>query len=339
LTRRAGSLSDERMTCLDARSNDPLRVLVVGAGAVGCYFGGLLAIAGSDVTFVARGAQRAALASNGLTLEGPRGRIVTPPLRAYGSVAEAQSAAPAQIVLLCVKTYDVLRSAAEIAAAVPADAIVVALQNGVDADTRFTSVAQGGPACVAGIAYVSAVVERPGHVRYTSDMSELVFGKFPTHAARDATALVAAAHAAGFACRVAEDIRAELWGKFILLACNAALTCLARAPAGIVYYQPALARLARQAIEECVLIARAEGIAMPDDAVDSALARARGFPPDMYASMYHDLIAGKSLEIDQLSGEIVRRATAHGIDVPFHYMASACLRAQTPSAKGRRDDV
>ena len=303
----------------------PPRILVVGAGAVGCYFGGRLAAAGSPVAFVARGERREALATAGFVLEGPRGRIPVAPVPVYGSAAEGAARFSPEIILLCVKSYDVAKIAKDLGRAHSCASTVVALQNGIDAAERFISFGRPGQPCVAGIAYVSAIVERTDLVRYTSDMSELVVAAFP-----GARKLVSAAAEAGFTCRVSTDIRTELWKKFVLLSANAALTCLARTPAGKVYTDPEMIEIARAALAEAVAVAHAEGVVLPADTINAALDKARRFPPDMYASMYHDLVAGRRIEVDRFSGEIVRMARLHGIDVPVHRIALACLKIQAP---------
>jgi 2-dehydropantoate 2-reductase len=302
------------------------RILVIGAGAVGCYFGGQLAVAGIPVAFVARGSRRDTLAEFGFVLEGPRGRVRVAPVPTYASAAEGGARFSPDVILLCVKSYDVPEVAGDLGRACFHASTVIALQNGIDAAERFARF--GGPAhaCVAGIAYVSAVLETANLVRYTSDMSELVVATFP-----DAPRLASAATNAGFSVRITTDIRTELWKKFVLLATNAALTSLARSPAGRVYSDPDMLSVARAAISEAVAVARAEGVVLPADTIDAALQKARNFPHGMYASMYHDLVAGRRIEIDRFSGEIVRLAERHRIDTPVHRLAYACLKIQAPS--------
>ncbi len=162
--------------------------------------------------------------------------------------------------------------------------------------------------------------------RYTSAMSALRFGEADGSQSARATAFRDACAQAGFAAEVMPDIRAAQWQKFVGLATNAALTSLIRLPAGNIYHDPGLIDLARRAFAEVAAVARAQGIALPEDIVEHSLKLHQGFPPMMYASMYHDHARGRRTELESLSGLIVRRGRELGVPTPVHEMAYLCLK-------------
>jgi 2-dehydropantoate 2-reductase len=135
-----------------------------------------------------------------------------------------------------------------------------------------------------------------------------------------------AKEANGFGATVVKDIRAAQWSKFVGLSTNAALTALVRRPAGVIYHDPDLLEIARQGFAEAAAVARAMGIDLPVDIVEAKVKQHQGFPADMYASMYHDLSRGKRLELESLSGLVVRKGRELGVPTPVHEMACACLK-------------
>ncbi len=303
-----------------------MRIVIMGAGGVGGYFGAHLAQAGHDVAFVARGSHLKALQDTGLRLEGPRGNIEL--LTVAAAEDPASLAGPADVILFTVKLYDTEAAAEALVPIVGDNTQVISLQNGVDGPGRMAAVL-GERTVLGGAAYVSALITEPGTVRYTSDMSRIVFGEMDGRISERTTAFAEACRAAGFEAEVSDNIRRTLWEKFILLATNAAMTTVLRKPAGEIYHDPELAGIARRMMEEGVALARAEGIVLADDVVDRSIALTQSFPPGMYASMYHDLVRGRRLEAASLSGLISRRGEALGVPVPLHTMAWAALKLWT----------
>ena len=303
-----------------------MRIVIMGAGGVGGYFGAHLAKAGHDVAFIARGAHLEAMRRGGLRLEGGRGDIVLPTVTASDDPAAVDG--PADIVLFAVKLYDTEAAAERLRPIVGPETLVISLQNGVDGPDRIAGVL-GPNTVLGGAAYVSALITEPGTVRYTSDMSRIVFGALDGTESPRAERFAEHGRAAGFEAEVSDDIRSTLWEKFVLLATNSALTTVLRKPAGEIYHDPELAGIAAEMMREVAALARAEGITVADDVVERALALTRSFPPGMYASMYHDLARGRRLEAESLSGLVSRRGRALGVAVPLHTMAWAALKPWT----------
>lgn len=304
-----------------------IRVLIQGAGAVGSYLGARLALAGAEVAFVARGRHLEAMRGGGLQLTGPRGDAALEAPLALASVRELPWVP--DVSFLAVKTYDVPGAAADLADAVVGGSVVVTLQNGVAGTAPVLEAlpvaVRDRARVVAGLASVSAVIAAPGVIRYTSDMSSITAAPFPGGGDVEER-LRAVMEAAGMPLRTVPDIRHALWRKFLSLATNAALTGLARSPAGSLYRSPDSIAVTRRAIAEVAEVARAEGVAITRDEEEAALAQLCSFPVGMYASMYHDLAAGKRLEAPWLSGTVARLAAKHGIDAPVHTTAWICLR-------------
>jgi len=244
-----------------------MRIAIMGTGAVGGYFGGLLAISGQDVTFIARGDHLQAMQSKGLTLETPKGPLQVTNAR---FVAEPGQAGPCDVMLFAVKAYDIEAAAASLKPLVDADATVVSVLNGVDHQDRIGAVLGAGHV-LGGLAMVSGVITAPGVIRYTSTMSSLRFGEPDGSLSARAIAFCDVCLAAGFGAEVVPDIRTAQRAKFVGLATNAALTSLIGLPAGYIYHDPDIIPLARRGFEEVVAVAHALGVPLADDAAERML--------------------------------------------------------------------
>ena len=299
-----------------------MHIAIMGAGAVGGYFGGLLALAGHDVTFIARGEHLRAMQKNGLTLETPKGVLQVTQAR---FVADPADVGACDVVLFAVKAYDIEAAAAPLKPLAAAGATIVSVLNGVDHHERIGAVLGAGQV-LGGLAMVSGLITAPGVMRYTSPMSSLRFGEANGSMSKRAVAFRDACLGAGFGAEVVPDLRAAQWAKFVGLATNAALTSLFRLPAGYIYHDPEIIAMARRGFEEVAALAHAQGIAIPMDAAAQELARHQGFPKTMYASMYHDIARGKPMELDSLSGFVVRKGRELGVPTPVHEMAYLALK-------------
>jgi 2-dehydropantoate 2-reductase len=307
-----------------------MRIAIAAPGGVGGYFGGLLAKSGEDVVVLARGAHLAAIQNAGLRVEGPRGDDT---LRLDAS-DDASTLGPADIVLFAVKLYQAEEAARAAAPLFGAETIGISLLNGITGPATIAA-ALPRATILPGCAYVSAMIAAPGHIRYTGEMSSIVFGTAQDDgAARAKTAeFVACCRRAGFGADLTEDAHSALWSKLIGLAANAAMTTAARLPAGPLYADPDILAVVAALIAEGAAVARADGAQLMADIEATWLARIQGFPPGMYASMYHDIAKGGPLEVDGFSGHIVREGRRLGVPTPHHAALYAVLkphRAGTP---------
>ncbi len=304
-----------------------MRMMVIGMGAIGSLYGGWLLSGGADVAFVARGTRHDQIRDHGIVLTGPSGEAAH---RVVTVVRDPGDLPPADIVLFAVKTYDLESAARAARGAVVTGGLVVGLQNGVDA--AATLGASFDPEQVmVGPVYSAATLGPGGTVRYGGQRNDVVIGNVRGVVHPLAEPLVASWRKAGVAASISDDIQASLWTKFLFLATNAALTCLSRQSAGVVYHDPLLLDLARRSIAEIAAVAAAEGVMLAADAEQAALAILTGFPPDVIASMRQDLDAGRRLELEAISGTIVRLGRKHGLATPVHDVAYACLK---PFAEG-----
>lgn len=299
-----------------------MKIAVMGAGGMGAYYGAHLAKSGQDVAFIARGAHLAAMRANGLQLLGPRGDIRLNPVRATDDPAQA---GPADVVLFCVKLYDVEAAGEALKPLMGPDTFVVCTQNGVDGPERLAAIL-GPERVLPGAAYVAAHIAEPGVVRYASDMSSLVFGEPDGRISERAIAFRDACRAAGFGAEVSPDIAKTLWTKLVLLGANAGVTCLARQTVGGVYGDPELRAVAADAMREVAAVARAKGVKLDPDVVEKTLALADTFPPDMKTSMYTDLMRGGRLELEHLSGYVAREGDRLGVPTPINRAIYAALK-------------
>ncbi len=291
-----------------------MRIAIIGTGGVGGFFGIKLADAGHDVVFLARGKHLAAMRDKGLSLVGSKGDILLPKVTASDAIADL---GPIDVALFCVKLYDTEEVGKALAPALSDNGYVISLQNGVEAAERLGPILGEGRVCV-GNAFMSAKIEEPGVVRYTSDMSTMEIGEPSGGPSPRLDAFAAICNKAGFTALVTDDAEAKLWSKFVLLSTNAAITTAFRQPCGPLYRNQEIRDLARDAMAEVVAVGQAKGVDVDDSAIGRAMALLDTFPDDMYASMYHDLARGGRLEVGSLSGTVYRLGRKLGIPTPIH---------------------
>ena len=305
-----------------------MRILMLGAGGVGGYFGAKLARAGEDVTFLARGAHLAAIRADGLrvrsSLEGEWVVKAT-------AVEDVTGLPPADVVFLAVKANDtdtVLECARPV---VGAGTAVISLQNGVRSVEVIDRVLGSGHA-VGGAAYVFAVIEQPGVIAHHF-LGRLAFGEMDGRRTVRAERLLAALTAAGIPAELSPDIRRVMWEKYLFICAQAGMSTLARAPAGVLRAHEPTWAMYRALLEEAAAVGRADGVALAPDVVESSVKAAEALGAAASSSMHHDLVNGKPLELEALHGHLVRLGRRHGVPTP---MAFAVYAALLPHAAGSR---
>ena len=299
-----------------------MRIAVVGAGGVGGGFGAALAHAGADVTFIARGTHLAAMRSEGLKAQGGRGETHLVPTQATDDPA---SVGPVDIVLFCVKLWDVESAGAHIRPMVGPDTAVIPLQNGIDAPDRLIPIL-GRDAVMGGVAQISASIIKPGVINQVGTFMRMIFGELDGRITPRGKALLELCLKAGFDATLSEAINTELWMKFIGLATNAGMTAVTRLPIGRLRDDPDLRPLFVSACEETIAVAHASGIELPKDALAKVLDFIGHAPPAMKASMALDLERGNRLELPWLNGKVVELGRKLGVPTPTHAMLYAVLK-------------
>jgi 2-dehydropantoate 2-reductase len=299
-----------------------MRIAVVGAGGVGAGFGAALAKAGADVVFIARGAHLAAMKSQGLKVQGPRGDTHLVPTNATDNPA---SVGAVDFVLFCVKLWDVESAGQAIKPLVGPDTAVIPLQNGVDAAERLIPIL-GPKAVMGGVAQISASIIAPGVVQQVGTFMRMIFGELDGKCSKRGEDLLALCLKAGFDATLSEQILTELWMKFILLAGNASVVALARQPIGKLRDDPDMRRIFTAAWQETFDVGRARGVKLPADAVEKILDFLDHAPPTMKPSMALDLERGNRLELPWLGGKVVELGHKLGVPTPTHSMMYAMLK-------------
>ncbi|MCH8112387.1 MAG: 2-dehydropantoate 2-reductase [Proteobacteria bacterium] len=303
-----------------------MKIAVMGAGGVGGYFGARLAASGQDVHFIARGPHLAAIRANGLRVKSDTGDVIIKPAQATDDPA---GIGPADIVLFAVKLYDTDSAGRMLAPLIGPETGVVDLQNGVDAEDELAAIV-GREHVVGGVAYISARIEEPGVILHVGKGAKLAFGELDGQRSSRVDALATACAAAGITHDVSENIETMIWSKLAMLASMSAISCLTRLPVDQALNVPETAELFRAAMKEVADVAAAKGVTLPDDALAGFTAVTRG-GSSIRPSMLVDLERGKPLELDHLSGAVVRAGAELGVATPFHSMALALLK---PFVKG-----
>jgi 2-dehydropantoate 2-reductase len=299
-----------------------MRIAVMGTGGVGGYFGGRLASAGEDVTFVARGSHLAAIQRDGLKITSALGDATIAPARATDDPA---SVGPVDIVIFTVKLYDTEAAAEAIRPLIAPGAGVVTFQNGI-AGPEVLARKLGAEHVMGGVAKIAAVIAEPGVIRHTGTMAELSFGELDGSASARVAALAAALEASGVRHTVSADIRREIWDKMVFLSTFAGLTSLIRLPIGPIRGDLETRRLLRDGLAEALAVARAAGAGLPEDLVDQILERIDRLPFEMKSSMLQDLEGGKRLELAWLSGTLARMGRDLGVATPVHALIATALK-------------
>jgi len=294
----------------------------MGSGGVGGYFGARLVKGGADVHFVARGAHLAAMREHGLAVEGGPEPLHLPKVNVTD---DPRTIGPVDIVLFCVKLWDVENAGAAIRPIVGPETAVIPLQNGVDAHERLIPVL-GRDAVMGGTAFVTGSIVAPGVVRQTGTYQRMTFGELDGSISTRGKRLAELCAAAGFEGVLSPDVLVPIWDKFTMLVPLANINALTRAPMGKYRSDPDLWALLEGSLRETVAAGRAEGVNLAPDAVDKAVALIRSMPEHHMTSMGNDLLRGNRLELPWFAGKIVELGRKHGVPTPVNSFVYAALK-------------
>jgi 2-dehydropantoate 2-reductase len=289
-----------------------VRILIVGAGSTGGYFGARLHQAGRDVTFLVRPARAQALRENGLRVVSPHGDFTVQPRL----VTASELAGPFDIVLLTVKAFGLAAAMADLAPAVGPGTLILPVLNGMkhidDLSARF-----GAGVVVGGVCRVSTTLDNQGRVVQLAPVQELLYGELDGSRSARIEALHAVLSDAGFDAKLSTHIVQDLWNKWILLATLGGICTLARGSVGEIAASDGGADLVQAFLAEGVAVAAASGCAPGPQVVAGTLEvlTTRGSP--LTSSMYRDLVAGERVEADQILGDLRARARKLGLATPL----------------------
>jgi 2-dehydropantoate 2-reductase len=285
----------------------------MGAGAVGGYYGGMLARAGHDVVLIGRSDHVAAILRDGLRLETQR---FDEQVRLSAST-EVSAIADAKLVLFCVKSTDTEAAAAQMRTHLAPDALVVTLQNGVDNAERLRL--RIPQPVLASVVYVATEMAAPGHVKHHGR------GELVVETSDRSDALAQMMVAAGIPTELSDNVRGSLWAKLILNCAYNAMSAISQLPYGRLVQGEGVDAVMKDVMAECIAVANADGVRLPGD-VEAAAHRIAVTMPSQYSSTAQDLARGKRSEIDHLNGYVVRRGHALGIATPVNHTLYAMVR-------------
>lgn len=299
-----------------------MRILVIGAGALGGYFGGRLLQAGRDVTFLVRERRAAQLAKTGLVIKSPAGdaTLPKPPVVTVDALRE-----PFDLIFVACKAYDLAAAADSFAPAVGAQTAILPILNGM-AHLDFLQSRFGTQAVLGGQALISATLDAEGRIHHVSDMHLLSFGETDGSASARIKAIAAALSGARFEANLSTAILHEMWEKWAFIATGAGITCLMRASFGDIVNAGG-GEFTTRLYEECCAVAKANGFPPGEATVKRSLGMFTSPASPLMASMLRDIERGAPIEADHVVGDLIARADARRIEHPLLRIAYAHLKA------------
>jgi len=299
-----------------------MRIAIMAAGAVGGYFGARLAAAGHDVIFFARGAHLAAIRKDGLRVESPLGNLH---LKDVTATDDPAGVAPVDLVLFAVKLWDTERAAEQLRHLVRPHTRVITLQNGIDSVDRLAPLL-GDANVIGGSTYLATVIGEPGVIRHTSSFARIRCGRLDGKPDSVLADYVEKIRAAGIEIVLSDQMKTELWKKFVLLSGTSSITASTRQPLGPIRNDADMRALFFTLMGEAMAVGKAAGVVFPPDYPQELEQAVEAFAPTMKASMAHDLERGNRLELDWLAGTVVELGRKHGVPTPANAAVYAVLK-------------
>jgi 2-dehydropantoate 2-reductase len=299
-----------------------MRIAIFGTGGVGGYFGGRLAHAGEDVTFIARGEHLRAIRDRGLRVDSRTGDFTIFPAKATDDVREVGEV---DLVIVGVKAWQVPVAARELKPLVGSRTTVVPMQNGVDAAAQLVT-ELGYENVIGGLCRIVSFVVGPGHIRDAGLKPSIIIGELDNRRTDRVEAIEQIFKRAGVEITIAADIQVALWTKFLFIASFSGVGAISNAPAGVIRSETKWRAQMVKAMEEIYALAQARGIKLPSDSVETVMAGVDGLPEDATSSMHRDIAAGKPSELESQTGAVVRLARETGVAAPTHEMIYKTLK-------------
>lgn len=306
-----------------------MRIIVYGTGGVGGYFGGKLAQSGEDVWFIARGEHLRALQTSGLKVESPKGDFH---LEIVQATDQVQQIGPADVVLMCVKAWQVPESAQAIQSVIGPETFVVPLENGVEAPDQLIAVL-GKEHVLGGLCRIASQLAAPGFIRHLGIEPSIAFAELDSKPSQRSQLLLKAFEKAEVKAEIPADIWVALWIKFMFIAAVSGLGAVARVPIGVFRSLPGTRRILQEVMQEIGMVARAQGVNLPADSVEKTMALIDSLPESTTASMQRDIMEGRPSELEAQNGAVVRLGEKYGIPTPANRFLYECLMPQELKAR------
>ena len=303
-----------------------MKFAIFGAGAVGGYFGGCLAQAGHQVSFIARGGHLESLRRNGLRVSSIDGDFSIPKVNATDETVDI---GPVDVVLVTVKTWQLTDAIRSMKPLIGSDTVLVPLLNGVEAHKELSQ-SFGDNHVLIGLAKIIARLAEPGHIRHLGAIPYIAVGEMNNQRTTRVESIQDALSVPGITAEIPEDIHAALWSKFLFVASWGGVGAITRAPLGVLRSLPQTRDMMTETMEEIYRIALSLGIKMPDNIVESLMAFVDSLPAEGTTSLQSDIIAGRPSEIDAWNGAAERLGRQAGIATPVN---SFIVRSLVPLQK------
>ncbi|MEN6483576.1 MAG: 2-dehydropantoate 2-reductase [Syntrophobacteraceae bacterium] len=300
-----------------------MKIGIMGTGGIGGYFGGLLARAGLDTHFLARGKHLRAIVEDGLQIVSNQKsfRVM------IHATAEPDEIGPVDLLLFCVKSYDTLEAASLIEPMVEAETMILSLQNGIDNIDKLVDM-YGEDRVLAGTTFIQSYIGSPGVVVHVGKAGRLVFGELSGVRTKRVAKVLEAFQRANIEAEASADILKALWSKFLFICGIHGVGTLSRSPLGLVMSCPETRELVTGVMKEVEALARKRGIDLPNGSVVEAMAMADAYDRDFKCSMLRDLEWHRPMEIDALNGMVVKMSRDAGLDAPFNQTIYSCLKLE-----------
>ncbi|MEE8434257.1 MAG: 2-dehydropantoate 2-reductase [bacterium] len=305
-----------------------MKIAIMGSGGVGGYYGGRLAKAGEEVTFIARGPHLAALRGKGLRVKSHFGDFDLPSVNATDDSAEV---GPVELVIVAVKAYGLDAAAEAMLPLMGETTTVLPLLNGVDIGERLDAVL-GADRVMPGLCMLSSFIAEPGVIHQVTPFEYIKFGETSGKASERGRAIETTMKGAEINAELSADITVELWDKFLFLTAVAGLCAVSRSPLGLVRSDPDLRAMLAGQIGETEALGRAKGVNLAPDAAERILAQLDGVPAEAKPSMLMDLEAGRPLELEVLQGTLIKMGAELGIETPVARFIYAALKLHVEGA-------
>jgi len=306
-----------------------MNIVVVGAGGVGGYFGGKLAQAGFDVTFIVRGKNLEAIKTNGLKVYSVNGDFVVHPKTAN----DIKTLKNPDLVILGIKSWQINSIAKELKQVISKNTMILPLQNGADNADRLRSILQQDNV-LAGLCKIVSKIEVPGVINHFAFEPEIVFGEYDSKLTSRVKKVKAAFDKAGFKSTISENIQLDIWRKFLFITTISGIGAITRVVYGAIREDDDLRQIMYQTANEIVAIANAKGIALTNDDIEIILKVIDNFNHGTTASMQRDFMAGRPSELENFNGYIVRQGKELHISTPVNAFIYHCLLPQERKARG-----
>ena len=309
-----------------------MKIVIFGSGGVGGYFGGRLAHAGQDVTFIARGAHLEAIRKNGLRVDSISGDFIVQPAKATD---DPKSLGTADLILLAVKAWQLDDAIEQMKPLVGEETAIAPLLNGMEhMDTLLAAFDRKNILC--GLCRISSFVEAPGHIRHVGVQPYIAFGELDNSKSERVESIREMFAALdGILVEVPADIHVTMWEKFVFISGTSGVGAYMRQPIGQYRVDPEARQMLINAMNETASVARARGVNLSESLVEETMKRIDNLPHAMLASMQKDIMEGRPSELNEQTGAVIRLGKAAGVPTPTHEKLFAALLPLEQKARGR----